>query len=713
VNTFQAPAFGSFFGGPAGGGGFEGSGTQTSYSTGVNYDRIFSPSFFTEVRFGVAHLRNNSQPSDYGTNDATTLGVTGVNIGGQPFTTGQVAVTLNGGFSGPLIGYSASVPWIRGESNIDFVNNWTKVIRNHTIKFGADLRRVRDDLLQDQTFSPRGAYTFQDVQTSQSGAKTNSANNVASFLLDQPSQVGRDLNTIFPAYRQWWFFAFASDKWQATSKLTVDLGVRWEFYPPATPRNAGGFSNYDPVNFDFVLAGIGSNPSNLGMKTRYNYFAPRTGFSYRVTDETVVRGGFGISYTPFPDNTYAYNFPVRANNSYQQVGSSTLTPAILGDGVTVATFGAGFPAPVPVVIPSNGIIPITGLLKSQVFTYIPLNYKNPYAESWNVAVQQAFPGNLSLQLAYVGNHGVDISGAPNINVPSTYGGGNASLPENIAFGHTAATNQYFLGFSSNYQSLQAQLNKRFSNSLAFTSAFTWGKAMGYIQSDDGGLLFWINKRRNYAPLDFDRTLNYEQSFTYELPFGRGHNILSSGVGAVVLGGWRLSGIVSVVSGLPFTVQTNGSNLSTPGTAQTGNLTGTYHVTHAVGANAHWFDQSAFSTPSGCPTSTPTNPVLCTPQNVGVGNTGRNEFRGPGYIQNNFSLFKSFNLYREAALETRIEAFQLSNTPQFAFNTNNSNTNNCCTAPSFGQVTNTVGSGQGSVNGVGGGRTLQASVRFLF
>ena len=174
VNTFQAPAFGSFFGGPAGGGGFEANGDQTSYSTGVNYDHIFSPSFFTEARVGVAHLRNNATPIDYGSNDAATLGVPGVNIAGQPFTSGQIGVTLNGGFSGTLIGYSASVPWIRGESNIDFVNNWTKIVRNHTVKFGADLRRVRDDLLQDQTFSPRGVFTFQDRRRRSPSQSTNS-----------------------------------------------------------------------------------------------------------------------------------------------------------------------------------------------------------------------------------------------------------------------------------------------------------------------------------------------------------------------------------------------------------------------------------------------------------------------------------------------------------------------------------------------------------
>ncbi len=715
--TFQAPAFGSFFGGPAGGG-FQGTGDQKSYSTGGNYDHVFSPTLFTEVRFGVAHLRNNAQPSDYGTNDATTLGIPGVNIAGQPFTSGQVGVTLNGGFSGPIIGYSASVPWIRGESNIDLVNNWTKVIRNHTIKFGGDLRRVRDDLLQDQTFSPRGAFTFSDTQTSQTGAKTNAANNVASFLLDLPSQTGRDLNTFFPAYRQWWLFAFASDKWQVTPKLTVDLGVRWEFYPPATPKSSGGFSNYDPSKNQLVLAGLAGNPSNLGIQTRYRYFAPRTGFSYRATDQTVIRGGFGISYMPFPDNVYAYNFPIRANNSYQPLG--TYTPAVLADGVTPATFGAGFPAPVPVVIPSNGIISITPALNSQVFTYIPSTYKNAYAESWNVAIQQALPGNLSMQLAYVANHGVDISAAQNINLPSTYGGGPTSEPEFIAFGRTAATNQYFLGYSSNYQSLQAQLNKRFSNGLGFTTAFTWGKALGYIGNngpagspDDGGLIFFINQRRNYAPLDFDRTLNYEQSFTYELPFGRGHKMLSSGPLSYALGGWRMSGIISVVSGTPFSVYANQGQLNTPGTALLANLTGSYHVTHGIGSNAHWFDTTAFTQPSGCPVAVPPATVAppCTAANVVLGNTGRNQFRGPGYVQDNVSLFKSFPLFREAALEARLDVFQLSNTPQF--NNPNTGSGNIISASNFGQVTSTLGSGQGSVNGIGGGRSLQASAKITF
>ena len=702
VLTYQQPAFGAFAGGPAGGG-FEGTGNQKAYSAGLNYDHAFSSTLFTEARFGVAHLHNDAQPSDYGANDATTIGIPGINI--SQFTSGQATINI-GNFSGPTFGYAASVPWIRAEANIDAVNNWTKIIRNHTVKFGGDVRRVRDDLLQDQTFGARGAFTFGENQTANqicipnpdptkaptcSGSLTNVANDIASFLLDVPNQTGRDVNTFFPAYRQTWLFAFASDKWLVTPKLTLDLGVRWEFYPPATPKIAGGFSNYDPSTNTLVLAGVGGNPSNLGLKTRYSYFAPRTGFAFRATDNTVIRGGFGISYTPFPDNSYAYNYPVRSNNSYQP--AYTYGPAVLSDGVTQATFQAGFPAPVPVAIPANGIIVAnTSQLKSQSYNVIPLNYYNPYVESWNVAVQQALPGSLSFQLAYVANHGVHMPSAQNINLPSYLGGDVASEPLNKLYGKTAAVNQYFIGFSSNYQSLQAQLNRRFSHGLALTTAFTWGKALNYASGDDGGVLFYAQLRRNYARADFDRQFNYEQSFTYELPAGRGHRFFNNGPAMYALGGWKASGIISVVSGLPFTVNANGGSLKTPGTTQTANLTGSYRVLHGIGSSSPWFTPTAFGQPTG----------------VTTGNTGRNQFTGPGYISDNLSLFKSFPIFREAAIETRIEGFNLSNTPQFA----NPNTGTLGAA-NFGTITSTLGSGQGSVNGVGGGRTLQASAKISF
>jgi hypothetical protein len=749
VDTFQAATWGSFLGGPQGSG-FEGTGTQNAYSTGINADHVFSPSFFTELRLGLAHYGSSATPIDYGTNDATTLGVPGVNISGSPFTSGQVGAFIcttpastgsstcgTNAFSNPLIGYSASMPWIRGESNIDIVNNWTKIIRNHTFKWGGDIRRIHDNLLQDQTFSARGAYLFADAQTSDAAsAGTNIANDIASFLLQQPSQAGRDVNSIFPRYRQWWIFFFASDKWQVSPKLTADIGVRWELYPPATPVEAGGFSNYNPANDTLVLAGEGSNPMNLGMASQYKYFAPRTGLSYRLRPNTVIRAGFGISYVPFGDNTYAYNYPVRANNSFQPVGSSAYTPAVLGDGVTVATFQQGFPAPVSVTIPSNGIITLpqttSGLsgvplnqarqLIGQVYTYIPLNYKNSYANSWNVAVQQALPFNMSLQVAYVANHGTRMPVSQNINLPSTYDGGSNSDPEYASFSRTAATNQFFLNFSSNYESLQTQLTKRVSHGLYFTSSFTWGKALTYAtgNDDNGSLYSFINPRRGYAPADFDRKFNYEQTFNYALPFGHGQQWLNTNkVANLVIGGWKLTGIISAVSGLPFSVTASGSSLNTPGTTQTATLTGSFKKLGGIGSASPWFDPTVFSQPAGCTgftagsiTGTPGVNAVYTPSTCTapvLGNTGRNQFRGPGYIQDSFSIFKKFSIYRETAAEIRLDAFQLSNTPQFGL-PNGSGPNG---ASGFGTITSTLGSGQGTVNGIGGGRSLQGSVRISF
>jgi hypothetical protein len=448
------------------------------------------------------------------------------------------------------------------------------------------------------------------------------------------------------------------------------------------------------------------------METQYKYFAPRTGLSYRASEDTVIRAGFGMSYIPFTDNTYAYNYPIRANNSYQPAGS-TFTPAVLSDGVTVATFQAGFPAPVPVTIPDNGIIPAnTPALISQVYTYIPKNFRNSYAEAWNLALQQAFGANYTLQIAYVGNHGSRMNLSQNINLPSVYGGGNASLPENStaftggATGRTAATNQYFQGASSNYNALQVQFTKRYSAGLSFTSAFTWGKALNYATGgdDNGSMVFFINQRKNYAPADFDRAKNFEQSFVYELPAGRGHKYFNSGIGDAVFGGWRLSGTISLLSGLPFSVYANQGALNTPGTALLANITGGPKVTHQIGSGKQWLDKSNFSQPTGCTGQSPCN-------NPGLGNTGRNQFRGPGYWQNNFSLAKKFTLYHEFASEIRVDAVQLTNTPQFG--QPNSGSGNIFTAANFGQITSTLGSGQGSVNGIGGGRSLQGSFRFSF
>src|SRR6202522_1955182 len=492
INTYQAPVFGSFLGGPAGSGGFEASGTAAAYSTGFNYDHVFSPTLFTEGRVGLAHLRNSAEQTDYGQNDARTLGIPGNGPNGTNNTitsSGQVAFQVsnfagNGenGTGDPLIGYSQSLPWLRAESNIDFANNWTKVIGNHAVKFGADIRRVRDDLLQGNNNAAAGTFYFSENQTSAPGnAKTGQANDIASVLFDVPYQVGQDTNSTFPCFRQTWLFFFVADKWQATPKLTVALGLRPVVYSAATPRKPGGFVNYDPSNNQLVAAGVSGNPSNLGMQTDYNNWAPRLGASYRVTDTTVVRAGFGVSYVPFVDNSYAYNYPIKTSTDYTNTPTygTALNPA-----GGVVNFVTGVPATPTVAFTSNGTLTESAANGTIGLgnLFIPLNFKNAYVSSWNAAVQQAFGGDMSLQIAYVANHGTRIDVAQNINQPSIYGQSAAYDPLNLAFGKTAAVTQYFVGTSTNYESLQAQLTRRFTRGLAFTSAVTWGKAQNYQPS---------------------------------------------------------------------------------------------------------------------------------------------------------------------------------------------------------------------------------------
>lgn len=705
-SVFQAPIFG-LAGGPAQGN-FEGSGIQNTYSIGLNYNRFFSNTLVAEFRAGVAWYHNEAHNTDFGSKTSETLGIPGVNL--DQITSGIVGITINGGvFSNPLIGFSASLPWIRSETNIDFANTWTKILGNHTVKFGVDLRRVRDALLQEQTFSPRGLYTFNDGQTAlkctvvappqcpKVGASpTSFTNNFASFLLDVPGQAGRDLATFFPNYRAWQFFSFVEDKWLLTPKLTADIGLRWEFYPPATPVKKGGFSNYDPVNNQLLVSGFGNIPDNLGIQTHYKYFAPRLGLAYRWRESTVIRAGFGISFTPFPDNSYAYNFPVRSNNAFNPAVAS-FGPAVLADGVTPATFENGFPAIIQPVVPPDGVITSASspaaavVLKNSNLFVVNQNFKNPYVESWNLAVQQSLPGKFVLDVAYVGNHSVDTVVNYNLNAGLIAGAGNAGLPEFPTFSRTASTNLLFAGYSSSYHALQVKLDRKFTGGLSVTTAYTFGKGMGFQTGDDGGLFFYINQRRNYARNDFDRTQTFVQSFVYDFPFGHGKHWASSGPVAAIVGGWRISSFMTIMSGLPLAFTASGTSLAAPGNTQTPNLVAPVKILHGVGPNDPWFSTSSFAAP--------TTPGA-------FGNVGRNYLSGPNFFNLDAALSKTVRFTERLNLDLRLEGFGVTNTPQFFFTTNGGTSNGTTYNPSptspFGHVTS-----------ASGGRTLQLGLKLNF
>lgn len=661
VTTVQDPAFGQA-GGPGGSSGFQGTGKNNTFNTAGNYTHVFSPTFYTEGRLGVDHYYNTTEQSDYGSTDAASVGIPGINI--NPFSSGLTSISITG-YSTPLVGYNPGIPWQRGETNIDGVNNWTKIWGNHSIKFGAEIRRVRDDLTQGGVYGPRGTFTYANGQTATPTSTSGFANAWAAFLLDVPSVAGRDVNITDASFRQTLYFAFAQDTWQVLPSLTLTYGVRWEFYPPATPKRKGGFSQYDPDTNSLLISGYGNIPQNLGLTVNNKNFEPRVGFAFRPTSGTVVRGGYGISHTPLQGSYYANNYPIVQNIAYNSLNS--FTPA-LNDSGQPATLAQGFPAAPQPAIPANGIIP--NAPTSSLWYVVNPTYKDPYVMSYNLTLEQSLGGQWVVDAAYVGNNGRQIPGSYNMNAGMIAGAGAAGQPEYATFKRTANTQLIYKGTNSNYNSLQARLTHHFSDGLVWTSAYSYQKAMGYISNagSPSTFNFYIDFQRNYSLLNYNSTHTYAQSFVYELPFGHGKRYVNTGLPSKVIGGWQLSDVVSARTGTPLLFTASAAQLNAPSNIQIPNQNGAFTKLRGIGTTRSWFNTSAFSTPVGAV----------------FGNMGQNVYSGPGQITNNTSIFRSFPIREAMSLQLRMDALNSLNHPTFA------NPSTDLTSSSFGQVTAITG-----------------------
>ena len=713
----DGPVFG-LAGGPKGGG-FQGTGNQTEHSGALIHTHVFSPTLIVENRVGISHYRNIAQQSDYGSQAATNLGIKGANL--NPFTSGLTEINVQGGFSGPLVGYSASLPWDRGETNINGVTNWTKIRGNHTFKFGLDLRRLRDDLVQSQDFNPRGVFRF-GTGTTDNGvsSKTNQANNFAAFLIDAPTEAGRDLSFQSGSWRETEMFTFAQDTWQVNPRLTVNAGLRWELYFPPTPHHSGGFSNYDPTTNSLVLAGIGSNPLDLGRTMSYTYFAPRLGVAYRLTEKLVVRSGFGISYEPFTNNQYAWNFPVRQGNGASAINSHSIPTFDYGRGQEAASMAKGFPAPVTATIPANGIIvlPDRRLLppgpaqaathSGDSFNNISKNFRQPYIEAWNLAVQYALPKNFVVDAAYVGNHGVRVpmtydlnaatvpgicqyanatSGCAATATPTTLMGDTCHIrPVCDQFGRTGASNFLFKRTTSNYNALQVKVDHKWSGGFLMTTSYTFSKALAFRSDDGSDTINGVTAQgfhRNYSVTSQDRRHILTQSFVYDLPFGKGKSWLKSGWASWLAGGWEISAVPTFMTGRPLHFTTSGSSLNASGTTQSPIEIAPFNMLGGIGkdqfGNKHlWFDTSAFCTPSPSPTAgCPAVP------NGTLGNVARYAFAGPKFFNMDASISRRIPFTERVGLELKIEALNATNTPSFDLPTVD------LTSSNYGLVTGTA------------------------
>jgi hypothetical protein len=674
------PIYGVFGGG---GKDFSGTGTDTTYSVGVNYTRSWSNTLVMEARGGMNYFHNTAVSGGDGLTTAQDLGIPGANI--DPWTSGMTRINVNAsGWSDPMVGFAASLPWDRSERTVEFATVFTKVKANHTIKFGEDFRHTRDFLLQTQDQGgPRGEFQFRAGQTAlptDTASNGGFANLFASFLLDLPSIVRRDLKVTDPGVRFWAFFSFIQDKWAVTPKLTIDLGLRHEYYTPFIGLvDQGGLSNYDPSTNTLRVAGYSAVPENVGVQSYWKNWGPRAGASYRLNDQTVLRAGYGLSTLPFPDNSYVYNFPVKQNNAFQSVNSFQ----------PVGSMKEGFPAPIVADIPSSGIIDAgSTALRNAAFFHVRPDMHEGSLHTYNVAFQRELGARFTLDVAYVGNRSTSLQTQFNENAATAIGAPAANVnvfrPLFAPFGKTADVTVW-IPTKETYNSLQMKLDRRFSDGLLVTTSYTLGRGMSYTNGDsNSGIATPADLQRSWARTDQDRLHTFNTSFLYQLPVGPERRWLHEGPLSQILGGWQVSGFFTVQSGLPINFTANGNNLHAPGNTQRPNANATPAVFGNVGPGNLWFDTSVFS---AAPPDT-------------WGNVPRNDLLdGPKYVNLDGTLAKLFSFPHNIKGEFRADVFNVLNKPHFDRPSGNFD------SPNFGQITAVLDSN--------GGPPDQRSMRFGF
>jgi hypothetical protein len=563
----------------------------------------------------------------------------------------------------PAIGAPADVPMRGVDNTFNWVWNWSLHTSMHNVKWGVDIRRIRSDGFNNPLFGPNGTAFFGPGATLLAGAPLSANgqlyNSWAAFLMGAPTQIGISNTFVTPTIRQTQSAIWIGDTVQLMNRLTADVGVRYQVYSPLEPGKPGGAQFFNPADNTFSYAGLGLTGMHA---TRYDLdnIAPRVGLALRVTDKTVVRGGYAINYFQMPYLYSGFTAPTFGAVSGVQ------------GGYTVAPFQGQFGPTVSATIAPPATLQNGASAGNLPVSLAARDMETSYVQSYSLQVQREFYGGTVLSAGYVGTLGRHLPYHYELNAAAP-GTGVAGLPF-AGLGRTASTTYYANGLTNNYNSLQASLTKRFSQGLSFLASYTWSRALGYTTAN-GALLNPFDLRANYGPLDYDRQHVLTISHLWELPFGRhGSNLVST-----LLGGWQLNGIFTWQTGTPLTITADPITCACPGNTVLANLNGA----PIFGSGTNYLTPAGFSAPRAGQ----------------FGNLGRGALRGPDTWNYDMSLFKSFRVRDRFNVELRGEAYNLTNTPHYA----NPVTN--VSSPQFGQITSMT---NGSF-----GRQLNVGARILF
>ncbi|RZU39374.1 TonB-dependent receptor-like protein [Edaphobacter modestus] len=671
-----------------------------------SYTHTFSPSIVNEFRFGYNWgVFNFETPNGFNGSIAGSLG-----FGNVPCVPGFCGLPLVqiGGSVG--ISQFGSTGTSRESQNVyQILDNLTFSKGKHSIKYGVAFQNVR--FYYTYADSPRGNFTFNGHYTKIPGTSLSSG--VADFLT---GRVANAYITNAPGIhdQQWYNSAYAQDDWRLTSKLTLNIGLRWDFYQPlAESRDRqANFLVTGPVgqgtgsgafqlpsslkstalapNFVDTLAAsnvqlqyVDNNRLVTSQKTN---FAPRVGFSYQANEKTVFRGGIGIFYGGLESNgngNLGANYPFSLSQNFPEqtcdVGNcSTSFPYTLASGLPTLT-------------------PVTAATSYPGFHSTDAHIQTPYTENYSFSMQYALSNNLVSSIAYVGNETRHLTTyfAQNSAVALYRNGLNTQpLLPFPTLGGIGAT--VYTGYSS-YNSLQAKLEKRFSSGLNFLATYTWAHAMDN-SSSSGGLSTAVGTRAyymlggpnsEYTNSSYDVRNRITFNGHYELPWGRGRRFLKNNRALdFAVGGWEISNTFTAQSGTPFGMSTTTANVAgasarpvlvtdpfRPGEI---NLPGTKTgCPTQVKTRDHWYNPCAFAEPMG--QLDPGN-LICAP-GVAPGNGCRyasgvtdpslvaqflggkqNLVYGPGYWRNDVSLFKNFPVWHEQTVQFRADIFNVFNHP---------------------------------------------------
>lgn len=644
-----------------------------NHSISGSWTHVWPKGWVSETRAAYNHFHLEQLPLVSGGSPAADLGLGNINLPEFEATEGLPNVFL--GF-GAFTGGSTFKPLRFLDRNVQVTSSLAGRVGRHDLKTGIDVRRL--SARPDFSLFPTGFIYFGGPFASltsdpnfgffdPSAFYGSGGSDIADLLLGLPLSVSVGLQLTQPETRSWEAHAYAQDAWRVTDRLTMMYGVRYEYQAPFAAKD-GQAANFDPATLSLLIADRGSNPAGLVSSDRNNV-APRLGVAWQVTPRTVIRGGWGLFYSPENDArsdvlTKNYPFATREDIANSLYGGLPFA-YVLDHGVPRRT-SIDVPAGASSISVDN--VPNGA---NQVYYYVDPALVTGTAQLFNLVAQREITPTVTVDIGYVGSTGRQMP----------YAVGNLNRAGRLSPDIGRVESQLSLG-ESDYHSLQAKATRRFSSGFGLLAAYTFGKSI-----DNGPAPFNLG-RNNQEPQDpfnlaAERGLaandirhNLVVSSIYELPFWRG----ASGLKAA-LTGWQLNGIFNMRSGTPFNVVRNRSNPAAPGLRP--NLVGDPELPRGERTLTRYSNIGAFST-TGLGATEP-------------GDAGRNILQGPGYVNLDLSLFKTFRMAGETATQVRIEAFNLTNTPHFA------NPNADLSRGDVGTITQTIGNA----------RILQFALRLTF